>query len=80
MDQFDSRPVNLVECNCRLTGRDPLRQEVIELFQSRGRQIDHLRQFDAVELFELVPQDRIDLGLIRYGLQVIRIANALFLA
>ena len=79
VDQLDPRPVDLVERNRRLAGRDLLGEVVEELIQIGRREVDHLGQVDVVELLELVPDDRVDLGLGGNRFEIIGVADAFLL-
>ncbi len=79
VDQLDPRPVDLVEGNGRLAGRDLPSQVVEKLVQAGRRQVEHLGQVDVVKLLELVADDRVDLGLRGNRFQRIGVADAFFL-
>ena len=77
VDQLDLRLCLQPQLHPRLRGQD-LRFHVLEELLDRGRrEVDALRQLDAVQLMQLVAQHRVDLGLGRFRLDQVLVAHAL---
>ena len=76
VNQLDLRPVLLRQRHSRLTGTDLSSEQFIERIQIRFRQVHDLRQIQSVELFQVVTQRRIHLGLTAERLEHIGIAHA----
>ena len=62
VDEFDLRPVDLVERDARLARLDLRLERFIELVQRGFLQVHELRQVQIVELLEMMPQRRIHFG------------------
>src|SRR5579862_5675705 len=75
----DSRAIDLVEFDGRFAGANSTFQERVKLIQVRRGEVDAFWQVQIIQLLQMMPQHRIDLGLALGRLENPRVANSLLL-